>query len=207
MRICSHANLFIFVTYFHKSGVLGLQTKEVKRSRTIINSILLCFGAGVLLATALLHILPETRHGMKEAQESLGIGWLAELCFCVGFFLVYLVEEVVHLTLHRTPHREQIHTTLALREPLEKIDSACNTIEESCGTDCNIIEENCGTECNSIEESCRTDCHNAREIQKEEDNLVTGPVNGHGHSHLPSGSSSSPLRDFFTGNLVEKLAY
>ena len=50
---------------FHKRGVLGLQTKEVKRSQTFINSMLLCFGAGVLLATALLHILPETRHGME----------------------------------------------------------------------------------------------------------------------------------------------
>eukprot|EP00090_Calanus_glacialis_P034680 TRINITY_DN5852_c0_g1_i1.p1 TRINITY_DN5852_c0_g1~~TRINITY_DN5852_c0_g1_i1.p1 ORF type:complete len:384 (-),score=70.16 TRINITY_DN5852_c0_g1_i1:90-1241(-) len=196
-------------------SVLGLQTKAAKRSQTYINSILLCFGAGVLLATALLHILPETRHGMEEAQESLGIGWLAELVFCVGFFLVYLVEEVVHLTLHRTPHREQIHTTLALRDPSDKADSACNTIEESCGTDCNTIEEGRGTDCNTIEETCGTDCHNDMQTKKENDLLFdtgcgTGCHNdreitkennldtGHGHSHLPAGSSSSPLRDFFT---------
>jgi len=196
-------------------GVLGLQTKEMKRSRAIINSILLCFGAGVLLATALLHILPETRHGMKEAQKSLDVGWLAEFVFCVGFFLVYLVEEVVHLTLHRTKHTEQIHTTLALRDTLDKTETACNTIEESCGADCpddvekdasarNTIEETCGTDCHNVMQEkqendllfnpgCDTGCQNDREIIKE-DNLESG----HGHSHLPSGSSSSPLRDFFT---------
>jgi len=195
-------------------GVLGLQTKELKRSRTIINSILLCFGAGVLLATALLHILPETRQGMKEAQKALDISWLAELVFCVGFFLVYLVEELVHLTLHRTKHREQIHTTLALRDPIDKTDTACATIEESCGADCvddvekddsacKTIEETCGTECHNVMETknendllfdtgCGTSCQNDREMAKE-DNLESG----HGHSHLP-GSSSSPLRDFFT---------
>eukprot|EP00091_Calanus_sinicus_P014841 TRINITY_DN32536_c0_g1_i1.p1 TRINITY_DN32536_c0_g1~~TRINITY_DN32536_c0_g1_i1.p1 ORF type:complete len:111 (+),score=17.96 TRINITY_DN32536_c0_g1_i1:186-518(+) len=67
-------------------GVLGLQTKEVKRSQAFINSMLLCFGAGVLLATALLHILPETRNGMEEAQRYWDIGWLAELVFCFGIF-------------------------------------------------------------------------------------------------------------------------
>ena len=149
---------------------------------------LLCFGAGVLLATALLHILPETRHGMEETQEYWGIGWLAELVFCVEFFLVYLVEEIVHLKLHRTPHREQIHTTLSLRDPLEKADSACNTIEESCGAD----------------------CQNDMERNKENTNLDTPPSTGHGHSQPPpaqcreicKGSSSSPLRDFFTGKRV-----
>jgi len=216
MIILGLCSFMVGVAAMMLRGVLGLQTKEMKRSRTIINSILLCFGAGVLLATALLHILPETRHGMKEAQDSLDIEWLPELVFCVGFFLVYLVEELVHLTLHRTPHREQIHTTLALRDPSDKTDSACNTIEENCGTDCPTDMVKSESVCKTIEESCRTDCQNDmenknendllfdtgcgtgcqtdREMQKDENN----PGNGHGHSHLPSGSSSSPLRDFFT---------
>ena len=109
----------------------------MKRSQTFINSIMLCFGAGVLLATAMLHILPECREEMEEAQKSLGVSWLAEVIFCAGFFLVYLVEEIVHLTLHRTPHREQIHSTLSLREPADKTDSACKTVEECCESGCN----------------------------------------------------------------------
>ena len=137
---------------------------------------MLCFGAGVLLATAMLHILPEIREGMEEAQKSLGVSWLAEVIFCAGFFLVYLVEEIVHLTLHRTPHREQIHSTLSLREPADKTDSACKTVEECCESGCN----------------------NDMEIKKEEKTPKITPSPSHGHSHLPTGSSS-PLRDFFTG--------
>ena len=145
---------------------------------------MLCFGAGVLLATAMLHILPEIREGMEETQESLGISWLAEVVFCAGFLLVYLVEEIVHLTLHRTPHREQFHSTLSLREPADKTDSACNIVEEC----------------------CESGCSNDMEIKKEVKTPKKTPSTGHGHSHLPTGSSS-PMRDFFTGKQVGKLYY
>jgi hypothetical protein len=40
----------------------------MKRSQTFINSIMLCFGAGVLLATVMLHILPEIRHGWRRLR-------------------------------------------------------------------------------------------------------------------------------------------
>ena len=150
----------------------------MKRSQTFINSIMLCFGAGVSLATAMLHILPEIREGMEVTQESLGISWLAEVILCAGFLLVYLVEEIVHLTLHRTPHREQFHSTLSLREPADKTDSACNTVE--------------------VEECCESGCSNDMEIKKEVKTPKKTPSTSHGHSHLPTGSSS-PMRDFFTG--------
>ncbi|KAL0125439.1 hypothetical protein PUN28_004513 [Cardiocondyla obscurior] len=47
----------------------------------------LCFGAGVLLATAMLHVLPEVRHGLPA---------YAELVFSCGFLVLYFVEECVH---------------------------------------------------------------------------------------------------------------
>lgn len=47
----------------------------------------LCFGAGVLLATSVLHMLPETRESMPE---------YAELLFASGFLLLYLIDEIVH---------------------------------------------------------------------------------------------------------------
>jgi zinc transporter ZupT len=158
----------------------------MKKSQTFINSIMLCFGAGVILATAMLHILPECREGLEEAQKSLGITWLTEAIFCAGFFLVYLVEEIVHLTLHRTRHREQIHSTLSLREPADKTDSACNIVE--------------------VEECCESGCSNDMEIKKEVKTPKKTPSTGHGHSHLPTGSSS-PMRDFFTGKQIEKPYY
>ncbi|XP_071636123.1 zinc transporter ZIP3 isoform X2 [Temnothorax longispinosus] len=55
--------------------------------RKLLLSCALCFGAGVLLATATLHVLPEVRHGLPD---------YAELVFSCGYLLLYLVEEGVH---------------------------------------------------------------------------------------------------------------
>ena len=46
---------------------------------------------------------------MEEAEKNLGMSSLAELIICFGFFLVYLLEEVVHVTLALTKHDEQLH--------------------------------------------------------------------------------------------------
>ncbi|RLU15114.1 hypothetical protein DMN91_013001 [Ooceraea biroi] len=56
--------------------------------RKLLLSCALCFGAGVLLATAILHILPEVREGLPDHGE---------LVFSCGFLLLYLVDECVHL--------------------------------------------------------------------------------------------------------------
>ncbi|GAB0092903.1 zinc transporter ZIP3 [Sergentomyia squamirostris] len=62
-------------------------SRRQQRNHPLLVSILLCFGAGVLLATSLVHMLPEVRE--KLAQYS-------EIVFCVGFFVVYAVDELVH---------------------------------------------------------------------------------------------------------------
>jgi len=49
---------------------------------------LLCFGAGILLATSLVHILPEVREDMASN--------FAEIVFCIGFLIVYLSDELLH---------------------------------------------------------------------------------------------------------------
>ncbi|XP_012281797.1 uncharacterized protein LOC105700505 [Orussus abietinus] len=59
--------------------------REVRRK--LLLSSLLCFGGGVLLATALLHMLPEIRETLPD---------YAELMFCCGFLFLYLVDETVH---------------------------------------------------------------------------------------------------------------
>jgi len=60
----------------------------------------LCFGAGVLLATLFLHLLPEAHEDMENAMKK---GFLAQTSFpvaeaiiCCGFFLFYMVEEITH---------------------------------------------------------------------------------------------------------------
>lgn len=55
--------------------------------RKLLLSCTLCFGAGVLLATAILHMLPEVREDLPDH---------AELVFSCGFLVLYLIEECVH---------------------------------------------------------------------------------------------------------------
>ena len=74
-------------------------------SRKLILSALLCFGGGVLFATSMLHMLPETRELLPD---------YAELVFCCGFLLLYLVDEIVHYIWIKedvaTPHTHNILT-------------------------------------------------------------------------------------------------
>lgn len=65
-------------------------------------SSLLCVGAGVLLSTSLVHMLPEVRESLTK------YGNYAELIFCVGFFLLYMTDEIVHFVKERSQH---IHCT------------------------------------------------------------------------------------------------
>ncbi|CAH0552763.1 unnamed protein product [Brassicogethes aeneus] len=53
----------------------------------LLLSSMLCFGGGVLLSTSIVHILPELREDLPDH---------AELIFCAGFFILYLLDEVVH---------------------------------------------------------------------------------------------------------------
>ncbi|KAG8238566.1 hypothetical protein J437_LFUL017108, partial [Ladona fulva] len=86
-------------------------------------SLLLCFGGGVLLCTTFLHLQPEVREGVEALQnagrlpELKGIH-LSELLICIGFFLVYLAEEVVHAVLdsrHEEEEAAALHRTVSLR--------------------------------------------------------------------------------------------
>jgi len=101
--------------------LLSFGNHAAKRRHEFIASILLCFGAGVLMATSFVHILPESREGMHEVQESLGIECLPEVVFCGGFFLVYFIECLIHLVLSKSvKSRKCLHQSL----------SPCNTIPE-----------------------------------------------------------------------------
>lgn len=70
------------------TGMLPACVSETTRQRhPLFISCLLCFGAGVLLSTSLTHMLPEAREKTT----------LSELMLCIGFFVVYFVDELVHL--------------------------------------------------------------------------------------------------------------
>lgn len=75
-----------------------------KRASLIV-SLLLAFGGGVLLCTTFMHLLPEVKENIAELQESGQLPELpfhfAELLMCIGFFTMYFVEELVHLYLNK----------------------------------------------------------------------------------------------------------
>ncbi|KAF4532652.1 hypothetical protein B566_EDAN009833 [Ephemera danica] len=103
---------------------------DVARIRTgtpqVILSMMLCFGAGVLLCTSFAHILPELRLTVESLQATgelptTGHGIpLAEIFVLTGFFAVYLVEELMHALYDTNGHS---HTT-------EKDTEACKVSSE-----------------------------------------------------------------------------
>jgi len=62
-------------------------------------SCLLCYGGGILIGLSLLHMLPEVRESLEAAFE--GEENLAEIFVCLGFFMIYFIEEFVHSTCDR----------------------------------------------------------------------------------------------------------
>lgn len=83
---------------------LKKKTAEVQTSSARTESVLslfLAFGGGVLLCTTFLHLLPEVSENMETLQNNGKLPKnfplaLPELVMCCGFFIMYIVEEVVH---------------------------------------------------------------------------------------------------------------
>ncbi|KAK7081991.1 hypothetical protein SK128_002096 [Halocaridina rubra] len=94
--------------------VRNLFYKHVSNSRAkFILSGCLCFGAGVLMSTVFLHILPENRETFQTAMEENYLAEteypIAEIMMCVGFFVVYFIEETVHTCLDRHHYEKHHH--------------------------------------------------------------------------------------------------
>lgn len=102
---------------------------------------LLCIGGGVLMCTTFLHLLPEVNEQLTELQEDSLFPELqfhfAELLMCLGFLIMYFVEECVHVYLE---NREQknfntLRRTLSVRRGEKeetKNDNDTNDVESSC---------------------------------------------------------------------------
>lgn len=72
----------------------------------LLLSTLLCFGGGVLLSTALVHILPELREAAPVEYKQ-----YAELAFCAGFFILYMLDEIVHYFFGDTHEAAILHNS------------------------------------------------------------------------------------------------
>ncbi|XP_022920155.2 zinc transporter ZIP1-like [Onthophagus taurus] len=84
-------------------------------------SLLLCFGGGVLLFTTFIHLQPEVREGFEALEKLKAIPIIAEgiplseIVFCIGFFFVYMIEELAHAFLDKKYDHEVLHRSLSIR--------------------------------------------------------------------------------------------
>jgi zinc transporter 1/2/3 len=116
-------------------------------------TILSCFGAGVLLSTALLHVLPEVREAssnISEIRNTFDDHFpVAEMLVLAGFCMIYLVEEVAHFIMvdghrgHRHHHRQRNtiarHTSIAHGIPMVNSSTRRPSLTISMSDEGNII--------------------------------------------------------------------
>ncbi|XP_059053278.1 zinc transporter ZIP1-like isoform X2 [Achroia grisella] len=89
---------------------------------------LLAFGGGVLFSTTFMHLLPEVDENIELLQEEGQIPdmpiYLAGLIMCAGFFMMYLIEELVHLYIQSRQKKvidSDVSRTFALRKDFEDV--------------------------------------------------------------------------------------
>ena len=147
-------------------------------ARQVLTSVLLCFGGGVMLAVTMLHILPETGETLAETAEKIELECLPQLLICLGFFLIYTVEETVDFVLGKIKHKENLHNSMSLRAPRN------STCAEEVTTECN------GNGCSDRDmEKSKSTSYNT--FDKESENITS-----------PNLENSSALRDFFTSQYL-----
>lgn len=102
-----------------KRLIPSIQKSEQDKHLTL--SLMLCFGGGVLLYTTFLHLQPEVRESFERLESQnkvplIGFGIsTSELIFCLGFFFVYLIEEVIHSCLDKKLENDVLIRSLSVR--------------------------------------------------------------------------------------------
>ncbi|KAG6449928.1 hypothetical protein O3G_MSEX006308 [Manduca sexta] len=143
------------------------------RNTNVVVMTLLSFGGGVLLSTTFMHVMPEVQENVDYLQS---IGVLREFDFmltplltCCGFFIMYLVEELVHLYID---HREKkMGSTAPLVRNLS-IRRSRNGATESTNGDKSVTNSTADLVDNEITKK-----------KDPENNFSHG--HSHHHSHMP----------------------
>lgn len=114
-------------------------------------SLCLSFGGGVLLATCFVHLIPEVRAHLPTVICGKHFP-LAEMVVCMGFFLVYFIEESVKHIVKKHKKRNKAKTTqhhrlLWTNSQLTAVKSADDvnsvSVDQGTGTpDCQIEQNN-----------------------------------------------------------------
>ncbi|CAG2173014.1 unnamed protein product [Oppiella nova] len=123
----------------------GTGKERASLSSNAVIQILLQFGGGVLFATVFTHLIPEIRENYEnylksnesilktnqnEDKKSYEIPYI-EVTICLGFFLIFLVEELMHLFLNRFHEHQNKHNNCYNRDLMDRCSSLCadNTVQ------------------------------------------------------------------------------
>lgn len=119
MCVLGVASFIIGILPVYLKRLIPIQKSEQDKHLTL--SLLLCFGGGVLLFTTFLHLQPEVRESFARLESTnkiplIGYGIsTSELVFCLGFFFVYLIEELTHSYLDKKMENAVLHRSLSVR--------------------------------------------------------------------------------------------
>ncbi|XP_028160031.1 zinc transporter ZIP1-like [Ostrinia furnacalis] len=165
--ICGIAPLLISKRF---NLVSAEEASNLKSTNRIVMT-LLSFGGGVLLSTTFMHLMPEIQENVEYLQS---LGRMQEFDFsltplltCCGFFIMYLVEELVHMYIH---HRERKNGQVA---PLVRNLSVRRS---RAGTDSNGDQ--------SITNST-ADLVDSDSLKKKDPETTHHHGHSHNHSHMP----------------------
>lgn len=148
------------------------------KSKNRIVMTLLSFGGGVLLSTTFLHLLPEVNHNIEHLQESNQLQEfdfsLSALLMCCGFFIMYLVEELVHIYIHRREKKNgkaaPLVRNLSVRRSRASSESKEASEKSVTNSTSDLIDPASITKGKDIEVNHNHHSHSHQ---------------SHGHSHLP----------------------
>lgn len=122
--------------FLRHSAARASSSKQHKHVSLIL-CLLTCFSGGVFLATCFLHLFPELVENVRKLDEvyDFYIDYpVAELLSCLGFFLLFFLEEVVIVAIpslaHSHSHSKHIHgNDIGESSPLAVQESTCCMIE------------------------------------------------------------------------------
>lgn len=175
---------------------------------SLVVSVLLSFGGGALLCTTFQHLLPEineTIHALTDAGLMPALSFsLGEFLMCAGFFIIYLVEELVHVYLHR--HERKLHEA-----KLNELEVAGGAVMRGTHARESIIMRKKSNEIRNGSISTADLISNDLENQKRgipvvaHESMVTSsqhPHDHHVHHHLPPTDLDGKLVSSIRGLLI-----
>lgn len=176
---------------------------------SLVVSILLSFGGGALLSTTFQHLLPEINETILDLTKA---GYIPELRFslgeflmCSGFFIIYLVEELVHVYLHR--YERKMHEA-----KLDELEVASSAIMRGTHARESIITRKKNSEIRNGSISTADLITNDVENQKRDSTVnrhgsmtvdnSQHPHDHHVHHHLPPTNDDGKLVSSIRGLLI-----